>query len=165
MRDLVVDKKYDNKKLSKLLLDTYPALKYGTFVKALKKKDILINEKRVSKDCIVYENDRVKIYIIDDLLYKKYDIPVIYEDDNIIIFNKPKDLEVTGIESLTTYVNENYSPKFMPCHRLDRNTSGLIIFSKSDEVNNILMEKFKNHEIENVILPKLLEFQLKRKIP
>ena len=43
MRDLVVDKKYDNKKLSKLLLDTYPALKYGTFVKALKKKDILIN--------------------------------------------------------------------------------------------------------------------------
>ena len=138
MRNLVVDKKYDNKKLSKLLLDTFPALKYGIFVKALKKKDILINEKRVSKDCIVYENDRVKIYIIDDLLYKKYDIPVIYEDDNIIIFNKPKDLEVTGIESLTTYVNENYSPKFMPCHRLDRNTSGLIIFSKSDEVNNIL---------------------------
>ena len=70
MRDLVVDKKYDNKKLSKLLLDTYPALKYGTFVKALKKKDILINEKRVSKDCIVYENDKVRIYIIDDLLYK-----------------------------------------------------------------------------------------------
>ena len=40
MRDLVVDKKYDNKKLSKLLLDTFPALKYGIFVKALKKKDI-----------------------------------------------------------------------------------------------------------------------------
>ena len=90
----------------------------------------------------------VRIYIVDDLLYKKYDIPVIYEDDNIIIFNKPKDLEVTGIDSLTTYVNKNYSSKFMPCHRLDRNTSGLIIFSKNDEVNNILMEKFKNHEIE-----------------
>ena len=49
MRNLVVDKKYDNKKLSKLLLDTFPALKYGIFVKALKKKDILINEKRVSR--------------------------------------------------------------------------------------------------------------------
>ena len=163
MRNLVVDKKYDNKKLSKLLLDTFPALKYGIFVKALKKKDILINEKRVSKDCIVYENDRVKIYIIDDLLYKKYDIPVIYEDDNIIIFNKPKDLEVTGIESLTTYVNENYSPKFMPCHRLDRNTSGLIIFSKSDEVNNILMEKFKNHEIEKRYLAKVIGIPIKKK--
>ena len=163
MRDLVVDKKYDNKKLSKLLLDTFPALKYGIFVKALKKKDILINEKRVSKDCIVYENDKVRVYIVDDLLYKKYDIPVIYEDDNIIIFNKPKDLEVTGIDSLTTYVNENYSPKFMPCHRLDRNTSGLIIFSKSDEVNNILMEKFKNHEIEKRYLAKVIGIPIKKK--
>ena len=123
MKDLVVDKKYDNKKLSKLLLETYPGLKYGTFVKALKKKDILINEKRISKDCVVYENDNIRIYIVDDLLYKKYNIPIIYEDDNIIVF--------------------------------DRNTSGLIIFSKNDEANNILTEKFKNHEIEKHYLAKV----------
>ena len=59
MRDLVVDKKYDNKKLSKLLLDTYPALKYGTFVKALKKKDILIRTNKypfsVGKNRVVRE--------------------------------------------------------------------------------------------------------------
>lgn len=155
MKDLVVDKKYDNKKLSKLLLETYPGLKYGTFVKALKKKDILINEKRISKDCTIYENDIIRIYIVDDLLYKKYNIPVIYEDENIIVFNKPKELEVTGTDSLTSYVNEKYSPNFMPCHRLDRNTSGLIIFSKSDEVNNILTEKFKNHEIEKHYIAKV----------
>lgn len=163
MRDLVIDKKYDNKKLSKLLLDTFPALKYGIFVKALKKKDILINEKRVSKNCIVYENDKVRVYIIDELLYKKYDISVIYEDDNIIIFNKPKDLEVTGIDSLTSYVNKNYNPQFMPCHRLDRNTSGLIIFSKNDEVNNILMEKFKTHEIEKRYITKVVGIPAKPK--
>ena len=155
MKDLVVDKKYDNKKLSKLLLETYPGLKYGTFVKALKKKDILINEKRVSKDCVVYENDKIRIYIVDDLLYKKYNVPVIYEDDNIIVFDKPKELEVTGTDSLTSYVNEKYSPKYMPCHRLDRNTSGLIIFSKNDEINNILTEKFKNHEIEKHYIAKV----------
>ena len=155
MKDLVVDKKYDNKKLSKLLLETYPGLKYGTFVKALKKKDILINEKRISKDCVVYENDKIRIYIVDDLLYKKYNVPVIYEDDDIIVFNKPKELEVTGVDSLTSYVNEKYSPKYMPCHRLDRNTSGLIIFSKNDEVNNILTEKFKNHEIEKHYIAKV----------
>lgn len=163
MRDLVVDKKYDNKKLSKLLLDAFPALKYGTFVKALKKKDILINDKRISRDCIVYENDKVRVYIIDELLYKEYDISVIYEDDNIIIFNKPKDLEVTGIDSLTSYVNKNYNPQFMPCHRLDRNTSGLIIFSKNDEVNNILMEKFKTHEIEKRYITKVVGIPAKPK--
>ena len=57
MKELIVNKKYDNKKLSKLLLETYPGLKYGTFVKALKRKDILINDKRISKDCIVHEKD------------------------------------------------------------------------------------------------------------
>ena len=51
----------------------------------------------------------------------------------------------------------------MPCHRLDRNTSGLIIFSKSDEVNNILMEKFKNHEIEKRYLAKVIGIPIKKK--
>ena len=55
MKILIVSKKYDNKKLSKLLLETYPGLKFSTFSRALKKKDILINEKRISKDCIIYE--------------------------------------------------------------------------------------------------------------
>ena len=36
----------------------------------------------------------------------------------------------------------------MPCHRLDRNTTGLIIFAKNEESLNILFDKFKKHEIE-----------------
>lgn len=36
----------------------------------------------------------------------------------------------------------------MPCHRLDRNTTGLVIFAKNEESLNILLTKFKNHEIE-----------------
>ena len=36
----------------------------------------------------------------------------------------------------------------MPCHRLDRNTTGLILFAKNEQSLNILLEKFKNHEIE-----------------
>lgn len=155
MKNLTVTKKYNNKKLSKLLMETYPALKFSTFSKALKKKDILINGKRISKDCIIYENDIIKLYIIDDLLYPTYSVPVIYEDNNIIVFNKPKDLEVTGIESLTTYVHKTYNYNFMPCHRLDRNTLGLVLFSKNDEVNNILTEKFKNHEIEKHYIAKV----------
>ena len=36
----------------------------------------------------------------------------------------------------------------MPCHRLDRNTTGLVIFAKNQESLDILLKKFKNHEIE-----------------
>ncbi len=155
MKDLIVSKKYDNKKLSKLLMETYSALKFSTFSKALKKKDILINDKRISKDCIIHENDIIKLYIIDSLLYPNYNIPIVYEDNNIIVFNKPKGLEVTGTESLTTYVHKTYNSNFMPCHRLDRNTLGLVLFSKNDTVNTILTEKFKNHEIEKHYIAKV----------
>lgn len=155
MKDLIVSKKYDNKKLSKLLMETYSALKFSTFSKALKKKDILINDKRISKDCIIHENDIIKLYIIDSLLYPNYNIPIVYEDSNIIVFNKPKGLEVTGTESLTTYVHKTYNSNFMPCHRLDRNTLGLVLFSKNDTVNTILTEKFKNHEIEKHYIAKV----------
>ena len=155
MRELIVNKKYDNKKLSKLLMDKYSGLKYGTFLKALRKKDLAVNNKRISKDCIVFENDKIKIYLDDTLLFKTYNIPVVFEDSNIIVFNKPKDLEVTGSDSLTSFVNKNYDKNFMPCHRLDRNTSGLVIFSKTDKVNNILAEKFKNHEIEKHYIAKV----------
>lgn len=155
MKELIVDKKYDGKKLSKLLLDEYSGLKYGTFLKALRKKDLSINNKRISKDCIVFENDKIKIYINDEFLFKTYSIPVIFEDHNIIVFNKPKGLEVTGTNSLTSFVNKNYNKNFMPCHRLDRNTSGLVIFSKDSEVNNIITEKFRNHEIEKHYITKV----------
>ena len=38
--------------------------------------------------------------------------------------------------------------KPMPCHRIDRNTTGLVLFAKNEESLNILLNKFKNHEIE-----------------
>ncbi len=155
MKELIVDKKYDGKKLSKLLMDKYSGLKYGTFLKALRKKDLSINNKRISKDCMVFENDKIKIYMDNRFLFKTYSIPVIFEDSNIIVFNKPKGLEVTGTDSLTSFVSKNYDKNFMPCHRLDRNTSGLIIFSKSNEVNNIITEKFRNHEIEKHYITKV----------
>ena len=41
-----------------------------------------------------------------------------------------------------------YGFSILPCHRLDRNTSGLTLFAKNQQSQNILFEKFKNHEIE-----------------
>ena len=40
----------------------------------------------------------------------------------------------------------------MPCHRLDRNTTGLVLFAKNEDSLNILLEKFKNHEIQKKYL-------------
>ena len=73
---------------------------------------------------------------------------IIYEDGNIVIVNKPYEIEVTGENSLTQMLSKKLGYAVFPCHRLDRNTKGLVIFSKSKQIQDILFEKFKNHEIE-----------------
>ena len=153
MKKLIVNKKYDKKKLNKFLLDNIPNFTYGLFCNTLRKKDIKINGKRVNKDEIIFEGDEILVYISDDLLNKKthINIDIIYEDNNILIINKPKNIEVNGNNSLTELVHSIYKDalfKPMPCHRLDRNTTGLILYAKNEEALNILLKKFKNHEIE-----------------
>ena len=151
MIKLVVNKKYDGKKLNKFLLDNIENLSNNLFYKTLRKKDIKINGKRVKEDIIVYENDEVLVYISDELLKPNISLDIVYEDNNILIINKPFNLEVTGINSLTTIIHEKYKDSSflpMPCHRLDRNTSGFVLFAKNEEALNILLEKFKHHEIE-----------------
>ena len=153
MKKLIVKQKYNGKKLNKLLLESLPNLTYGLFCNTLRKKDIKINGKRVNKDVTVFEGDEVLVYISDSLLDSKSSInlDIVFEDDNVLIINKPANIEVTGDNSLTSVVHNKYGNavfKPMPCHRLDRNTTGLVLFAKNEEALNILLDKFKNHEIE-----------------
>ena len=146
MKELIVNKKYNNKKIDEFLYGNFPALTKGVLYKALRKKDIQINGKRINSIQNVFENDVVKIYILDNFLELKLEI--VYEDDNILVINKPSGIEVTGENSLTTFVRKQICKTAMPCHRLDRNTYGLILFAKNNESLNILFDKFKNKEIE-----------------
>ena len=151
MKELIVTKKYNNKKLDKFLKDNLQNLSNNLFYKTLRKKDIKINRKRISENVTVFENDKIQVYISDNLLEGNLNLDIIYEDKNILLLNKPINIEVTGQNSLTDIVHKLYkSQKFlpMPCHRLDRNTSGLILFAKNKTALDILLDKFKHHEIE-----------------
>lgn len=151
MKKLIVPPKYNNKKLSVYLKDNLPNLSTNLFYKTLRKKDIKINGKRINEDTFVFENDEVLIYISDEYLVNNIDINIIYEDENILLINKPINIEITGNNSLTEVVQKKYFESDflpMPCHRLDRNTSGLVLFAKNEASLNILLKKFKNHEIE-----------------
>ena len=151
MKKLIVNKKYNEKKLNKFLFDNIPHLTSGLFYKTLRKKDIKINGKRINENVTIYEGDEILVFIDNKLLQSYFTLDIFFEDENILIINKPANLEVTGNNSLTQYVHKIYSTstfKPMPCHRLDRNTTGLILFAKNETSLNILLEKFKNHEIE-----------------
>lgn len=151
MKKLIVNEKYNGKKLNKFLLENIENLSSNLLYKTLRKKDIKINGKRISENITVHQKDEILVYIADTLLEHAPNLDIFFEDNNILILNKPCNLEVTGKNSLTTYIHQYYADKNfkpMPCHRIDRNTTGLVLFAKNEIALAILVDKFKKHEIE-----------------
>ena len=152
MKKLIVNKKYDGKKLNTFLLNSFDGLSLNTIYKALRKKDIRVNNVKVSENVIVHFNDEIALFINDEFLFKDFVLDIVYEDSNILIVNKPIGIEVVSSNSektLTNILKEKYS--FVePCHRLDRNTTGLVIFAKNKEALDIILNKFKTLEIEKL---------------
>lgn len=160
MRTININNKNDEKKLNNVLQKEFPALSLNTIYKALRKKDIRVNNVRINENITLHTGDIVKVFIADEFLFtdksdnvskvsrKSTDVPVIYEDSNILIVDKPSEIEVTGDNSLTTVLSAKYGFTIYPCHRLDRNTTGITLFAKNKQSEQILFEKFKRHEIE-----------------
>ncbi len=158
MKTFIVDKKFNNKKLDIFLYYNCNALTRNTFFKTLRKKNIRINDIKISENVIVHTDDEVKVFLPDNELFKKISVDVIFEDENILVINKPIGIEVTGPESITSVLQKKYSdiPDFpSPCHRLDRNTSGILLFAKNQIALDILLSKFKNKEVEKHYLCKV----------
>lgn len=154
MRKIIVDSKNEGNNLNIIIKYYYPYLNQNILFKALRQKDIKINGKRIKENVSLKSGDVVEIYIDDKYLLGESNVlEIIYEDENILIVNKKSGISVTTEKNsnsicLTDIIKEKYGNDLEPCHRLDRNTSGLIIFSKNEESRRIILEKFKNHEIE-----------------
>lgn len=151
MKTLIVNEKYDNKKLINFIKNSFPELSLNVLNKALRNKDIRINNVRIKENVVVHYGDSISIYIADEFLYKNINLEKVYEDDNILVVNKPVGIEVVFSKSddktLTTLLQKEYS-FISPCHRLDRNTTGLILFAKNQIALDILLQKFKDKEIK-----------------
>lgn len=121
----------------------YPQISYSTLCKLLRKKDIKINGKRINKNIKVKAND-----IID--IYYENKPNILFEDKNILIVNKPVGIEIVDSKESLTNILSAYlkTQNIFPCHRLDRNTTGLVLFAKNKESLSIIEEKIKDREIQ-----------------
>lgn len=146
MISFLVKPKYNNLKILKLVSLTHPEIPYSTLQKLLRKKDIKVNGKRVSENINVFSGDNIDIYFKE----QEEKLDILYEDDNILAVNKPQGIEVLKSEttSLLDLVKKYLNSDIVyPCHRLDRNTSGIVLFAKNNEALKILEEKIKTKEI------------------
>lgn len=140
-----------NSKVSVLIGQAFPMLSFGKIKGLIKNKDVKINGKRISADEVANCGDEICFYIQDKLLSS---VDVIFEDENIIAVNKPRKIEVQsdlGL-SLEKMVSEQVGKKVYAVHRLDLNTTGLVVFAKNLEAKTILDDAFKRRTIEKFYL-------------
>ena len=176
MREFIINESENGLTLEKYAFKVLKTAPMSFVYKLFRKKDIKVNGHHQDKKYRLSTNDVVAIYIneqqFEEFIKEKELTPntkikdwIIYEDDNVLFVNKPRGLLVQKSsphdESLDQYVIEylmatnQYDPNkekgFVPgpAHRLDRNTSGLVVFGKNHNALTLLFDLFKNHDLIN----------------
>ena len=131
----------------------------------IKNGDILVNDKKIKPSYKVKCGDKITINNIktdtDDITPWDYPLDIVYEDDDIIIVNKPSGMVVhpgngnkdhTLVNALKNYTDKlsdiNGVERLGIVHRIDKDTSGLIMVAKTNKAHEILGEYFKEHSIK-----------------
>ncbi len=178
---LEIKKNDAGQRVDKFITKAFPELPSSIMYKAIRQKDVKLNRKRCEISTRLCEGDVLEIYIKDELLGTKKEnslpdfmrsgsrLSIAYEDDHVLIADKPQGLIVhpddefqtdTLIARIQRYLYEDgqYDPtdeqSFAPAlvNRIDRNTAGLVIAAKDAAALRILNEKMKAREIHKKYL-------------
>ena len=166
-------------RLDKYLADMVEDLTRSAAVLLLEEGKVTVNKKSAAKNYKIKTGDEVEISIPEPVEYeaKAENIPldIVYEDDSLLVVNKPKGMVVhpaagnyegTLVNALLYHCKDSLSgingvlrPGIV--HRIDKNTSGLLIVAKTDFAHKGLAEQIKEHsftrEYEAVVCGKFKE--------
>ena len=162
---IFVDENDENKRLDSYLAEITPDLSRSKIQSLIKSGNAKINNTVKKPSYLLKENDKVEFEIPEqeDLSIKPQNIPIniIYEDENMLVVNKPSGMlthpttlerEYTLVNALLYKFGENLSDingEFRRgiLHRLDRNTSGLLMIAKNNKAHEFLANQIKEHTI------------------
>ena len=175
MQKYIVNNKESGQTLEKYVKKVLSYAPLSFIYKLFRKKDIKVNGHWQKEKYVINEGEEITIFVSDEQLeefHKKFNFTandevkqwIIYEDKNVILINKPRGILVQKDDNyndkpLDQMVIEylmfkgEYDPqndlafKPGPAHRIDRNTSGLIIFGKNHDALAYLFELFQKHEL------------------
>ncbi len=160
MIKIKVDERGDGKKLVSYLQNQFRKLPQSAIYKALRNKDIKQNGKRVKENVSLRIGDELEIYISDAVLYGKLSTfatqqnQIAYQDENILIYKKPSGIEVQGTNGeigLQEALQKDLGISYLEaCHRLDRNTQGLVIFAKTRESEENMLSMIKERKVKKL---------------
>ena len=136
-----------NESVFEQILSNQPQLNFSILKTILRKKDIKINGKKITQNIYVCAGDTITIYLPQT---DKKQVPIVFEDANILIAFKPQGMEVTKADKTFLHsacLEEIFEGSFA-CHRLDKNTEGLVVLAKNEQTKALMFEAFKQHKVK-----------------
>lgn len=179
MKEFQINGNDAGQRVDKFLTKAVPLLPQSMLYKAIRTKRIKLNGKRCESSTRLCAGDLLTLYLNDSFFDIRDDaraflrspaaLDILYEDENILLVNKPAGLVVhederQSADTLINRIRHNlydrcmYDPaaenSFAPalCNRIDRNTAGIVIAAKNAAALRILNEKIKARELQKLYL-------------
>ena len=176
MRELTIGKNDAGQRLDRFLSKALPLLPPALAQKYIRIKRVKVNGGRAQRDQRLCAGDVLQLYINDEFFDKpseenlfltlfKPRLTVVYEDEHLLLADKPQGMVVHAdeTEKVNTLINHiqaylyqkrEWNPKwenaFTPalCNRIDRNTGGIVIAAKDAETLRVINEKIRDRELD-----------------
>ena len=166
--EYVVSDEYEGLRIDKLLSELSPSFSRTYIKKLIDDKKVFCNGKNVKASFCISENDYIKMEIppaeIPEILPQDIPLDIIYEDEDVLVVNKPKDMVVhpaaghykdTLVNAVMYHCHDNLSgingvmrPGIV--HRIDKDTTGSVIICKNDNAHQKIAKQLKEHSINRV---------------
>ena len=169
--NLNINFKQNGLRLDRYLSSRYDKIPIVSIQKFIKKKEITVNNKKVDFAYILKTNDVINfskcienilknpdikaenpiVNVVDNKCIELFKKSIIFENDDLIIINKPYNLAVQGgtkididIASIIKAINNRENSSLRLVHRIDKTTTGILVIAKNFESANALTEMFKD---------------------
>lgn len=167
------DKGQEPYRIDKFLMNRIEGATRNKLQQAINTGLILVNDKEVKQNYKVKAFDHIVVYSdlspeSTDVVAEKIDLNIIYEDEEVMVINKPAGMVVhpgsgnysgTLLNGVAYYlqqknpsVNAETLPRFGLVHRIDKNTSGLLVLAKTEKAMSHLAKQFFDHTVKRKYL-------------
>ena len=159
MKIFVVDRDFCDIRIDKYLIDLLN-ISRSKIQKLIDSNNIKVNGKDIKNSYIVRVDDEIIVNDIienNEILPEKMDLDIAYEDEYLLVVNKPSGMVVhpslghytntlvNGLMYYTSLSNDKIRPGIV--HRIDKDTSGLLLVAKNDDVHLYLSEEIKKRKV------------------
>jgi 23S rRNA pseudouridine1911/1915/1917 synthase len=163
-----IDKGQEPLRIDKFLMNRIEGATRNKLQQAINTGLVLVNNKEIKQNYKVKPQDNIIIYSdlspeSTDVVPEKIELNIVFEDEHIMIINKPAGMVVhpgsgnysgTLLNGVAYYlqqkhpaISEETLPRFGLVHRIDKNTSGLLVLAKTDKAMRQIAKQFYDHTV------------------